>query len=306
MMRGTLGALVIAVFVCSGACTSSKDAGSSNDAGPAGTGNTNNQTVGTSGGTVEGSGATVTVPQGALANDTSISVASSKEATPSGAAAYSPVFVFGPDGTNFAIPVTVKLPFTGDASKAAIFWSKADGMFEKLSTTAAGGTATAQVSHFSKGFVGDGTVSFPTLAGGGGETEPCPIGSWSQNVTGTAACDGGTGTMTLTIAQGSGTTLLATQELVNVKSGLGCGYKVDGTATYEGNALKLDLAVNDNNCTKHWLSTWTVDSACATMSTPDGALTITNCQACATTGECSGCGSASCTVKYGAGTLTKK
>jgi hypothetical protein len=310
MIQGAARSGVVALALLSAlACTSSNNASPS---GPTGPGETKNQTIGASGGTVTTSGATLTVPRGALASDTAISVSSSSDAPPSGATAYSPVFVFGPDGTQFGAPVSVSLAFNGDAAKAVVFWSKSDGTFEKLSSNIANGMAMAQVTHFSRGFVGDGTVTFPLLGGGtpsndaGGGSSPCPIGTWSMTMSGPAACDGGSGKLTLTVAQGSGGVLAVTQETVNVKGGLGCGYRVSGTATYEANALNLDLAVDDNGCAKHWLSTWTVDASCKTMSTPDGALTIKNCQACATTGQCSGCGTASCTTRYGGGTLTKE
>jgi hypothetical protein len=195
------------------------------------------------------------------------------------------------------------------ASKAAVFWSDTDGSFEKLPTTVSGDFATVQVTHFSKGFVGDGTGS-SVLAGGGngGGTQPCPIGTWSSTVTGQGTCDGGEGKISFTIAAGNGGTLAVTQNLVNIQTGVGCGLQLSGTATYEGNTVSFDFAFPDNSCTKHQLSTGTVDATCSTLST-NGEGTMQGCESCiaSTNGSgCSGCGTASCTANYGPGTFTKE
>jgi hypothetical protein len=76
------------------------------------------------------------------------------------------MFVFGPDGTVFLSPITVSVPVAvtagTDISGLTILWSRASGPgFDMLPTTfaAVSGsstqyTATASVTHFSRGFCG--------------------------------------------------------------------------------------------------------------------------------------------------------
>jgi hypothetical protein len=143
---------------------------------PAGTGASKSEPIGAAGGKVAIEGVTLTIPPGALAKDQTITVTSTTGSAPSGAAAFSAVYSFTPAGLEFATPVTVEIAFNGDAAKAALFWSSDGAAWEKLATTAAGTTAKASINHFSTGFVGDGTVTFPGLAGGGadgGSTNKC-------------------------------------------------------------------------------------------------------------------------------------
>jgi hypothetical protein len=127
------------VFVCS--CTSGTTPKS--------------MTVGAAGGAVTSNGVQLTIPAGAVKSDTTFTVATSTDPPPVGYVALSPVFVFGPPGTSFAVPIRVELPISGDGSGAHVFWSRlvGDG-FDDLGGTASGGTISANVTHFSQGFGG--------------------------------------------------------------------------------------------------------------------------------------------------------
>src|SRR6476619_578625 len=69
------------------------------------------QSVGASGGTVTASdGTSVELPPGALGGNTTITITSSSDApTPSGVSSVGTPYVLGPEGTQFAMPVTGKL-----------------------------------------------------------------------------------------------------------------------------------------------------------------------------------------------------
>lgn len=116
--------------------------------------------VGAAGGTVEGDGARIIIPGGALDAKVRIVVGKSTSAPPAGFTAYSPLFTFEPPGTVFARPATIELTASGEVEDARIIWSRPSGEgFEVLPSNATGATVTARVTHFSQGFVGNG-VSF--------------------------------------------------------------------------------------------------------------------------------------------------
>ena len=144
----------LAAFACGGDHKGSGD--------PTGTGETKTAVIGATGGTLANDDATLTVPANALAQDTELSITSTTSAAPTGYDRYSPIYDFGPEGLTFAEPVTIELAFTGDANKATLFWSVAGNRdaFEALEGTVSGGSITAQVTHFSLGFVG--AIDAPT------------------------------------------------------------------------------------------------------------------------------------------------
>lgn len=117
------------------------------------------ETVGPEGGRVTLGEVRVEIPAGALAMPTAIRVSATSMAAPSGYRAFSPVFRFEPEGTTFAQPVAITLPFEGDARLATVFWSRSaapgDG-YERVGGVPSGGRVTVQVTHFSTGFVADG------------------------------------------------------------------------------------------------------------------------------------------------------
>ncbi len=113
-------------------------------------------TVGSAGGTVTlSSGAAVTIPAGALQSDRAITVAVDGTPAPNG----NPRYRFGPAGTTFASPVTVTLPRPAGlavGAAASIYWTQpgSETVFDPLPATVTVGGVTAQVNHFSLGFVG--------------------------------------------------------------------------------------------------------------------------------------------------------
>lgn len=113
------------------------------------------QAVGPEGGTIVVQGATVTIPKGALTKTIDITISTSDAGPPDGFVALSKVFVCEPSGTDFAQPVTMKMPFTDDGQAKTMFWSTgSDPTFKDVGGEAEGGTMTATVMHFSSGFVG--------------------------------------------------------------------------------------------------------------------------------------------------------
>jgi hypothetical protein len=110
--------------------------------------------VGPSGGALSWGANSLVVPNGALAVDVRMTIIRTNDAAPSGYLAYSPLYRFEPAGLVFAQPATLTLSFTGDASKAALFWSSPSAGFERIAGAVVGSTVVAPISHFSTGFVG--------------------------------------------------------------------------------------------------------------------------------------------------------
>ncbi len=71
------------------------------------------EVIGQTGGTVDtGAGTKIQIPDGALGGDTEITMLATPDvAGPASSSLVGPVFTFGPEGTQFATPVTVTLPF---------------------------------------------------------------------------------------------------------------------------------------------------------------------------------------------------
>lgn len=186
-MRGTMGAgwrraagAVLVVFLA--ACGSS-----GGDAGGGGGSGNNNGTgaVGPSGGNVSlPSGPALQVPAGALGTATTLTIAASSVAAPAGARGG--VYDFGPSGTVFATPVTVSFPVSAGtaASDVAIYWTKRGSTtsWDVLPATVANGVATAQVTHFSSGFVGMACTAGVACT----PADACHVGATTCN--GTLAC----------------------------------------------------------------------------------------------------------------------
>ncbi len=117
--------------------------------------NQNGTVIGPSGGTVTSpDGASLQIPAGAVPASTTFTVGKSSAQAPTGAV--TPVFNFGPEGTTFSTPVTVSFAVPAGTTSASIYWTTAGSgsAFDTLPTTISGTTATAQVTHFSSGFVG--------------------------------------------------------------------------------------------------------------------------------------------------------
>jgi hypothetical protein len=159
---------------------------------------------------------TVTVPPGALSADVSIMVSETMLSAPSGSTAYSSVFHFEPDGLTFAAPVTVSMPYQGDAASAALLWSEQPSSgYVELDSFASATVVTAQVMTFSYGYVGKkhggidggatgdgGTPDAGAMADGGSSPPGAPMlvvadaGVRSAVVAWAAPADPGSGALT--------------------------------------------------------------------------------------------------------------
>jgi hypothetical protein len=121
-------------------------------------------TVGASGGTVSlAGGPTLQVPAGALGSSTSIAIQDTGQTAPSGG----PIYQFTPVGTTFSQPATVQIPVPAGVTNPRIYWTAAGGstQFDALATTVTGSTASAQVTHFSLGYVAPApAVATPTFS----------------------------------------------------------------------------------------------------------------------------------------------
>ncbi len=134
-----------------GSCSSS-----SSDSNP---GESVTQDVDSSGGTITVAGATLTFPQGALALKETITVHAQTVTPPDGYVMLSEFFKCDPTGIDFQNPVTMTIPFTDDGAgkTPTVFWSSAfQPGFTDLGGTKSddGKTVTANIAHFSSGFVG--------------------------------------------------------------------------------------------------------------------------------------------------------
>jgi hypothetical protein len=110
--------------------------------------------IGASGGNLSLSrGATLQIPPGALAKDTTITIARSSAQAPDGA--LTAVYEFGPAGLVFAKTVTVTFPVPDGTTSGSVYWTAVGSdTYEELPTSVQGAMAFAQVAHFSRGFVG--------------------------------------------------------------------------------------------------------------------------------------------------------
>jgi hypothetical protein len=110
--------------------------------------------IGSGGGEVTLGHARLIVPSGALSQDVTISITATGEDAPANFIAFSKVYRFEPSGTRFSKPVQIYLPFTGDASLATIYFSRADASgYDALATQVMGSVAGAEVNHLSLAFV---------------------------------------------------------------------------------------------------------------------------------------------------------
>jgi Stigma-specific protein, Stig1/ZU5 domain len=136
------------IGACGGSTASSSTEGSASES------------VGASGGSVStATGASLLFPPGALANDTTITIAATASApVPAHATAVGEPYVFGPEGSQFDKPVTLTLPFTAasipagkTSSDIAIYTAPVGSTaFTRLATTLADAThASATTMHFS-------------------------------------------------------------------------------------------------------------------------------------------------------------
>jgi hypothetical protein len=208
---------------------------------PAQTPHTSAVVTAAAGGTVTlAGGAAVQIPAGALASDTTITIAQSA-AAPAGAvgAAYD----LGPSGTTFSHPVTVSLPVPAGTTDAVV-WTKAAGAahYTSLPTAVSGGVATAQASHFSVFLVGPVDLN----------------GTWAGKIDYTVTLPNGQ-------AGPPGSTMQSrdvTQDVgdVTVAIGTGSGLAATCTGTVTGATLNTACTVHnlDGACSSSYTQTGTV------------------------------------------------
>ncbi|MEP7297981.1 MAG: Calx-beta domain-containing protein, partial [Burkholderiales bacterium] len=119
--------------------------------------------VGAAVGAVAGpSGASVVIPPGALAADTTIRIEQTSNGAPvlpGGFVVAGQTFAFTPHGTTFAVPVTMTLPFdpalVPAGSKPTLYKTNAQNQWEQVSgATVDAGKVSAQVTGFSFGTAG--------------------------------------------------------------------------------------------------------------------------------------------------------
>lgn len=118
---------------------------------PAPTGST---AIGTAGGSVTADGIALAIPAGALTSDTPIAI-TSDGVVPSDYSGLSPLFSFSPDGTVFNTPITVAFTLATPGIDPVVYWSNATGGYDALPTTVTTTGVTAEVAHFSHGFVAE-------------------------------------------------------------------------------------------------------------------------------------------------------
>jgi hypothetical protein len=125
------------------------------------------KTIGSVGGTVEtDAGTSLNVPSGALSSNTTLTIARIDVTGPASTVLVGSAFDFGPEGTTFAQPVTITLPF--DPAKLPAGRTSADirvytaprgsSTYTALPTTLVGNTVQTTTSHF--------TVYLPAVAMG--------------------------------------------------------------------------------------------------------------------------------------------
>ncbi|MGV3620430.1 MAG: hypothetical protein ACO1OB_06420, partial [Archangium sp.] len=172
--RRQWGLLGVVVCVAVAACDA-------NHANPTGTGAKSTEQVGAMGGTVELEGTTLDIPAGALPEGTSITVTSSTVAAPVQFESFSPVFKFEPEGLEFDKPVKIQMrAVSPGGSKLVIFWTKKGNPneYEELPSKQENDVVTAEVTHFSSGFIGE-SQSGSNDAGTGGGSPDSGIGGGS-------------------------------------------------------------------------------------------------------------------------------
>lgn len=137
---------------------------------PAGTGKSEAKAIGAAGGTIELEKVKLTVAPNTVPADLMFSVTSSPNAAAANYKAYTPIYVFKPENTDFQTPLTVEFDIgAAEAKNPVVYWTrKGTAVFERRPSTVNGSKVSAQVSHFSMGFVAEAA----TVSADGGTTAP--------------------------------------------------------------------------------------------------------------------------------------
>jgi hypothetical protein len=115
--------------------------------------------------------ARLAVPAGAVTSETTITVTMTNAAAPPGGTADGAVFKFEPDGLVFAKPVAVTLAFSSSVHPT-VYWSNAVGGYDQIGGSVERSAITAEVMHFSSGFVGELATDSGTDGGTSGTGGP--------------------------------------------------------------------------------------------------------------------------------------
>jgi ZU5 domain len=223
------------------------------------------QTVGASGGAVAATGVVLTIPAGALAADTTISVAATHQQAPQGYTALSPIFAFEPTGTTFLSPVTLEIKLATPTSAATIFWANASGGYDALPTTLTADGVAASITRLDDGFAG--------LPQSTSRTSDADVANEGGSGTDDAATDAGSW------ADAGITDAASTDEGVSDGGAPAISAMVDGTLTsfaYNTKATLLQswwrLSADDNPSPTHWTLQLVVPTNASTATCQGGAF----------------------------------
>ena len=146
-------------------------------------------TIGPEGRTLTAGALTLTIPSGALATPTKISITEESAPPQKPYVALSPVYKLEPAGTKFARPVTVAIKPTTASAHAGIFWETPSGKgYARLPSAKDGaGAEEASNTHFSDVFAGDTPAATNTF---GNLTTPITLPGTGPIIVGDVNNDG--------------------------------------------------------------------------------------------------------------------
>ena len=163
--------------------------------------------VGPAGGQVAiGDTVVIDIPAGALASNTTITATATEAAAPPNTVAAATPYLLGPEGTQFAVPVTLTLAFASSSADIVIYTAPANTTaYQAMPTTVVDAShVRAQTTHFSifaaAAPIANDEVDATTSSDAGGTTSsdaatttctPVMAGG-AQACTFTATCDGHT------------------------------------------------------------------------------------------------------------------
>jgi hypothetical protein len=215
-------------------------------------------TVDATGGTVTlAGGPSLTIPAGALAASTTITITDTGQAARPGGEIYE----FTPAGTSFAHPVTVQMPVPAGVASPRIYWTQAGSttQFDALATTVASGVATAQVSHFSLAYVAAGPpAATPTFTPAGGTYTAAQSVTIASTTPGAAihyTTDGSDPTAASTTYTAP-VSVATTTTLKAIATATGYTASAIGTATYTIGGGGGNVMVDFSSCGAGSLAVW--------------------------------------------------
>jgi len=165
--------LALGAPACSSSDSGDDDSSTNNSTGET-PGSTSAEITAADGGDVKLGKATLSIPGDALADDTTVTVESTKPSSslPDASSLSGLVYDFGPNGTEFTKPVALTLPLAAKpgAGKEAViaYLDEETNTWEDLVTTVGADGANADIMHFSKYVIRIRNTANPD---GGGEVE---------------------------------------------------------------------------------------------------------------------------------------